>query len=69
LIAGGALMKLAIAGYVILRDQFKEQIPELPECFEEPSFLAGLAVFAVMILMLYFMPLGKAGEPEAEDSG
>ena len=69
LIAGGALMKLVIAGYVILQDAFKEQIPEVPEFFEEPSFLAGLAVFAVMILALYFMPLGKAGEPEVQDSG
>jgi len=63
LIAGGALMKLALAGHVILKDKF-DWIPSLPEYFEEPSFLAGSAVFVIMALVLYFIPLKKAGDPE-----
>jgi putative OPT family oligopeptide transporter len=69
LIAGGALMKLVIAGYVILNKEFKDQFPDLPKVFEEPNFLAGLAVFAVMIGLLYFFPLRSAGKPDATESG
>ena len=65
LIAGGALMKLLLAGYVIFR-VWKPTLPEIPRFFEEPSFLAGTAVFVLMILLLGLFPLGKAGAAEGE---
>ncbi len=62
LIAGGALMKLALAGYVIFRI-WKPDFPEIPAFAEDPSFLAGTAVFVLMILILFILPLRKAGPP------
>jgi putative OPT family oligopeptide transporter len=68
LIAGGALMKLAIAGYVILEDQF-EGIPEIPKVFDDPSFIAGLVIFLLLALLLYVVPIKNAGQPEAIKDG
>ncbi|MFH1998812.1 MAG: oligopeptide transporter, OPT family [Planctomycetota bacterium] len=68
MIAGGALMNLAIAGYVILR-VWKPALPELPAILEEPSLIGGAAVLAVMVFLLYFFPLRSAGRPEGQGHG
>ena len=36
----------------------------LPVIFEQPSFLAGLAVLALLVLIMVKVPLANAGRPD-----
>jgi putative OPT family oligopeptide transporter len=57
LIAGEALMGLVVATF-----RFFEW--PLPEIFKEPSFLAGLAVLALVGFVMVKVPLANAGSPD-----
>ncbi|HEX8984818.1 MAG TPA: oligopeptide transporter, OPT family, partial [Bryobacteraceae bacterium] len=57
LIAGEAMMGLVIAGL-----RFFEV--KLPSLFAEPSFLAGMAVLALLALLMVKLPLANAGSPD-----
>ena len=57
LIAGEALIGLAIATF-----RFFDK--PLPEIFHEPSFLAGMAVMALVLAVMVMVPLRNAGRPE-----
>ena len=57
LIAGEGLMGLVIATF-----QFFE-VP-LPRIFDQPTYLAGVAVMIVIALILIIGPMRKAGSPE-----
>ncbi len=57
LIAGEALMGLVVATF-----RFFEW--PLPEIFKEPSFLAGLAVLALVGFVMVRVPLANAGSPD-----
>lgn len=56
-IAGEALMGLVIAALAF------ENI-SLPSVFEEPSFIGGLVIFAVLAWILVKIPLNNAGSPD-----
>jgi putative OPT family oligopeptide transporter len=58
LIAGEALVGLVTAGYAF----FKKEA--LPAAFEQPSYVVGLAVLAVMAWTLVGVPLRNAGNPD-----
>ena len=58
-IAGEALTGLLLAGLA-----FAEL--DLPEVFDNPSFLVGLIVLAAIAAILYLVPLRAAGAPEDE---
>jgi hypothetical protein len=72
LIAGEALMRLGMAGYTILRTFWKE-LPDFYQVFPDLDgtqlkyFLYGLIPFAVLVLVLYKLPLLNAGKPEPPD--
>jgi putative OPT family oligopeptide transporter len=57
LIAGEALMGLVVATF-----RFFEW--PLPELFKDPSFLAGLAVLALISFVMVKVPLANAGSPD-----
>jgi hypothetical protein len=57
LIAGEALMGLVVATF-----RFFEW--PLPELMARPSFLAGLAVLALLAFQLIRTPLANAGRPD-----
>jgi putative OPT family oligopeptide transporter len=57
LIAGEALMGLVVATFYILEWQ-------LPVIFEQPSYLAGLVVLALLAGLMIKLPLANAGSPE-----
>ena len=57
LIAGEALMGLVIATF-----RFFEW--PLPTIFKDPSYLAGVAVIAMLGLLLVRLPLANAGRPD-----
>lgn len=79
LIAGEALTRLAMAGYTILRTFLRDRFPEwtaLPDFYRVfPDldgtqilyFLYGLIPFAVLVFVLYRLPLRDAGKPAAPD--
>lgn len=57
LIAGEALVGLLFAGYYFF-------VGAPPKVFEEPSYLAGLAVAGLIALVLVRVPLRNAGSPD-----
>jgi threonine/homoserine/homoserine lactone efflux protein len=57
LIAGEALMGLVTATF----NFFDIKIPEI---FKQPSYIAGLAVLALLAITLIQVPLSNAGRPE-----
>ncbi len=57
LIAGEALMGLVTAGFNLWKGK-------LPSMFDDPSYLAGLGVLTLLCLLLIFVPLNNAGNPE-----
>ena len=48
------------------RDRLVQQVlcPPLPELFKDPSFLAGLAVLALLGFVMVKVPLANAGSPD-----
>jgi putative OPT family oligopeptide transporter len=58
LIAGEALMGLVTSAYILLTKG------ALPHVFEDPSYIAGLILLAVMTWMLVKVPLANAGRPD-----
>jgi putative OPT family oligopeptide transporter len=72
LIAGEALTRLAIAGYVLLQSAV-ETLPDFYAVFDlkDPAiagraFLLGLVPLAILISVLYWIPLGNAREPPSQ---
>jgi OPT family oligopeptide transporter len=65
LIAGEALMGLVVATVVFIRDRMSN-IAEFPvlTVFKPVAGYLALAVFAVLVAYLIFMPLRKAGQPD-----
>ncbi len=57
LIAGEGLMGLVVAAFAIL------EVPT-PVIFANPSYLAGLAVVAMLAMVMVRVPLSNAGSPE-----
>ena len=62
LIAGEGLMGLVVAGIRVGEQVLKREL--MPVIFQEPSYLAGLAVLAVLIYVLVRIPLNNAGSPD-----
>ncbi|MGE5648532.1 MAG: OPT family oligopeptide transporter [Acidobacteriota bacterium] len=62
LTASGLIAGEAMAGLVIAGLQFGKV--KVPEIFAEPSFLAGLAVLAVIAVVMIRVPLANAGSPD-----
>jgi putative OPT family oligopeptide transporter len=58
LIAGEALVGLVTAGYAFFMEK------PLPGFFDNPSYLLGLAVLAVMAWTMIYIPLRNAGSPD-----
>jgi len=65
LIAGEALMGLVVATVVFIRDRVSG-VARFPytSAFEPVAAWVAMAVFAVLVLYLIFMPLRKAGQPD-----
>ena len=61
LIASGLIAGEALTGLVVAYFKFKDQ--PMPD-FNNPSYLAGLVVMAVLGLAMILLPLSKAGRPE-----
>ena len=57
MIAGEGLMGLVVAG-IALNDW------QNPEFFKDPSYITGLAVLAMLALILVMVPLSNAGHPD-----
>jgi uncharacterized oligopeptide transporter (OPT) family protein len=62
LTASGLIAGEAMAGLVIAGLQFAKV--KVPEIFHAPSFLAGLAVLAVLAVVMIKLPLANAGSPD-----
>jgi putative OPT family oligopeptide transporter len=66
LIAGEALMGLALAGVIYVKARYLPPGTEvhLFRFFEDPSYLFGFGVIVVLGLIMIFLPQSKAGRPE-----
>jgi putative OPT family oligopeptide transporter len=62
LIAGEGLMGLVVAGIRVGEQVLKRDL--MPVLFEQPSYLAGLAVAALLVYVLLWIPLRNAGSPD-----
>jgi len=62
LVASGLIAGEALAGLVKAVYDFQDK--ELPSIFKEPSYLAGVAVMALISLVLIRIPLANAGDPD-----
>ena len=60
--ASGLIAGEALVGLVIATFSFFEW--PLPQIFEHPSYLAGLAVMALIAVTLVVVPLLNAGRPD-----
>ena len=61
LVASGLIAGEALAGLVKAGLRFPGQ--RLPSVFEEPSYLVGVGVMALIALALIRIPLANAGDP------
>ena len=61
LVASGLIAGEALAGLVIAWFNFKTW--DLPQFMEHPSYLAGVAVMAIVAFLLIQVPLSNAGDP------
>jgi hypothetical protein len=62
LVASGLIAGEALAGLVIATFNFQDW--KLPEFFQNPSYLAGIVVMALIALALIRIPLANAGSPD-----
>jgi uncharacterized oligopeptide transporter (OPT) family protein len=60
LIVGESLMGLVWAGVVAIE---KARGREIPQIFQHPSYLAGLAVMVALAVLMIRIPLSSAGDP------
>jgi putative OPT family oligopeptide transporter len=60
LIVGESLMGLVWAGVVAID---KARGKEIPQIFQHPSYLAGLAVMVALAVLMIRIPLSSAGDP------
>ena len=61
LVASGLIAGEALAGLVT--GWFNYKYGKLDEVFEHPSYLAGVAVMALLAFLLIRIPLANAGDP------
>jgi magnesium-transporting ATPase (P-type) len=61
LVASGFIAGEALAGLVTATFNFQDW--KLPELFKQPSYLLGVAVIAVLALILIRIPFANAGDP------
>jgi hypothetical protein len=66
LIASGLIAGEALTGLIVAYFKFKEKpgTSAVPEIFADPSYLFGLAVMALLGILMVRLPLSKAGRPE-----
>jgi putative OPT family oligopeptide transporter len=62
LIASGLIAGEALTGLVVAYFKFNDK--KVPEFFPDPSYLFGLAVMALLGILMVRLPLSKAGRPE-----